>query len=380
MKFKFLTVFFTIILSIYLVELLIISKKIYFSFVNENISEKYDKYKIVNQSKNKKESIYPSFSLTNLFDFELNINGSEVVILSLVSNSKILHCKRFNEWLFFKSDRYGFRNKDTKWDGKIDTVILGDSFGISECVQENNSMSKIIETSNKVSGLLNLAQTGNGPLLQLAILMEYGKSFKPKNVIWFYFEGNDLLELRKEKSNINLLRYLYEDNYDQGLKKKQKYINAHFKKYVDKKLLEKKKEKIKKFNLKVYFEELIKLRNFRSLISLSKNNSTIENVDSIFFEIIDKANQEIKNWDGKLYFVYLPTRFRFEKPNIKDIYENSKKNIFNNLAKRDINLIDIHKEIFNSTSKAKNFYDLVNGHYTIDTYKMISEKIITNLD
>jgi len=38
----------------------------------------------------------------------------------------------------------------------------------------------------------------NGPLAELASLVEYGPLIKPKTVIWLYYEGNDPTDLGRE--------------------------------------------------------------------------------------------------------------------------------------------------------------------------------------
>ena len=48
---------------------------------------------------------------------------------------------------------------------------------------------------------INLGISGNGPLLEYAALVEYGKTLTPAKVLWIYFEGNDLT------SDLNLEKY-----------------------------------------------------------------------------------------------------------------------------------------------------------------------------
>ena len=59
---------------------------------------------------------------------------------------------------------------------------------------------------------VNFGVTDTGPLVSLGILKEFGQYFKPRNVIYLYFEGNDLEDLSFEKNEEYLLNYL-EDNF-----------------------------------------------------------------------------------------------------------------------------------------------------------------------
>jgi hypothetical protein len=47
--------------------------------------------------------------------------------------------------------------------------------------------------------VINLGQAGNGPLLELAILREYGLRLHAKKVGWLFYLGNDFMDLDAEK-------------------------------------------------------------------------------------------------------------------------------------------------------------------------------------
>src|SRR5207247_577135 len=77
---------------------------------------------------------------------------------------------------------------------------------------------------NRYPATLNLGETGNGPLTELATLKEYLPGLKPKIVLWCYFEGNDLADLKGEHANALLMSYL-NGNYSQGLLREQANID-----------------------------------------------------------------------------------------------------------------------------------------------------------
>lgn len=67
---------------------------------------------------------------------------------------------------------------------------------------------------------------GAGPLMDLAMLKEYGALKKPEIVLWFYSEQNDLgRDLPREMENPILLNYLREPDFSQGLIDRQKEID-----------------------------------------------------------------------------------------------------------------------------------------------------------
>ncbi len=77
--------------------------------------------------------------------------------------------------------------------------LIGDSFTQGSCVLPGEDFASQIRILTKQSAI-SLGMSGNGPLIELASLKEYGLQKKPQIVLWFYFERNDLEDLRNEKS------------------------------------------------------------------------------------------------------------------------------------------------------------------------------------
>ena len=77
-------------------------------------------------------------------------------------------------------------------------MLVGDSFAIGYCVERRSNIAGILVS--KGSYAINLGG-GNGPLINFAVIKEYIELLKPKNIIWTYFEGNDLSDLKLKKNN-----------------------------------------------------------------------------------------------------------------------------------------------------------------------------------
>ena len=105
--------------------------------------------------------------------------------------------------------------------------MIGDSFGHGACVNRPNDIaSQLRKLTNK--SVLNLSYTANGPLLEYATLKEYFKQ-NTKNVIWLYYEDNDLEDLEYELSIDLLKKYMSEDNFSQNLITKQNELDEQIK-------------------------------------------------------------------------------------------------------------------------------------------------------
>src|SRR5262249_34116317 len=153
----------------------------------------------------------------------INIRGSEVVPFGGISNKVTVLCNENGYYVTYESDEHGFNNPRGAWkSSRVDIAALGDSFPQGYCVPPDKNFVALIRQHYPAT--LNLGMAGNGPLLMLATLKEYLPLYRPKVVLWFYFEGNDLTDLQSEKRNAILMRYL-KDDFNQGLLTRQNDID-----------------------------------------------------------------------------------------------------------------------------------------------------------
>ena len=329
---------------------LALKKKIY----EANNKEKYDE-------RNKLE-IYNDFNKNNQ-NFEITVKptlykNEEINIHSLsgISNVDTINCNENGKYSYYKSDRYGFNNPDNEWDSShIEYFLLGDSFVHGACVNRNDDIASVLRILSKKS-VLNLGYDNNGPLLEYATLREYFQN-NVKKVLWFYYQGNDLINLPHEL-NIDLLKnYLYDNDFSQHLKNQQSKIDNLGKNQI--------KQRLKK-KLNINFLKLTKIRT--SIKSSSKPLPP-----SNEFKKILKLTKDLTNKNNvELFFIYLPTYARYVST-----FDNKNYDLVNELVNSlEIKMIDIHKEVF---EKEKNplilFPFKLKGHYNEKGYKKIAESI-----
>jgi len=285
--------------------------------------------------------------------------------LSGISNTRTIYSNESGKYYINFTDRYGFNNPDSEWDKDIEWLLVGDSFtegGIVE--KEQNISAQIREITGSSS--ISLGRGGNGPLIELASLKEYGEMLTPKKVLWIYYEGNDLANLREEKSVKTLMNYL-EDDFSQNLTNKQVDI--------DKFIMEKFKTTK---SLPRTASNLIRLTKIRTLIGIDRAQSDFQ-IDPLFKTIMEKArNRVIKN-NGKIYFVYLPEFSRYTSNISSDNYRN-KHEVIDLIRSLDIPVIDIHEELFSKYEDPLSFFPFSKkGHYTARTDKKIAEIIVSRI-
>lgn len=91
-------------------------------------------------------------------------------------------------------DANGFRNpKDLQ---KADIAVIGDSFVEADTVAEHLILTSLLANLEHTS-VVNLGQIGYGPQQELEVVRRFALPLKPRVVLWMFFEGNDLRNLRE---------------------------------------------------------------------------------------------------------------------------------------------------------------------------------------
>ena len=324
--------------------------------INRDIRTKHQLYEIYKNNPNINFSKYPNSFLDTKSD-QFHLSG--------ISNSQIIHCNESGYYSKYNSDRYGFNNPDNQWDfNEVEYVLLGDSFLHGACVNRPNDISSVIrELSNKI--VLNLGMSGNSTLIQYATLREYALKKKIKNIIVFFYEGNDLNELNNELSNKILLNYLYDKKFVQNLKLKQNFINDKIKKEIDKDF---RNAKLDPRSIIIEFLKLYNLRNYYySHNQLKQKNDKISDE---FKKILNLMKEFALDNNSKLSFVYMPEYLRYNKKK----YKNSNyEKIISICRELNIEFLDLTKEVFDKEKSPLNMWVFgLPNHYNVYGYNKIA--------
>tara|TARA_A100001011_G_C14318683_1_gene849282 strand:+ start:1053 stop:2510 length:1458 start_codon:yes stop_codon:yes gene_type:complete len=291
----------------------------------------------------------------------------------------------------YKSDRYGFNNIDQEWDKKINTVIIGDSaIHAAYLPVEQGWAGNFKKLTNKP--VLSLGIGNNGHLLNLATLIEYGKSMKPNIVLWVYVEENDLVELKNEIKSEILSKYLNE-NFDQNLIEMQDLIEKNYQIFVNKKI---KENKIKETESELFsienkpsnkflsFVKLTKLRNYLFYDLKLYFTSRITNKTlSDFEKVLVTAKKTTESFNGEFYFIYLPATTRYledYKYNLKD-NDYYRDEVLDIVKKLKIPLIDLYELHFKNIEDPLSTLSFrMHSHYNQGTLQDISKVILDFLN
>ena len=303
-------------------------------------------------------------------------NNGKLFPFSGISEKTTVGGNETGQYMIYQSDRYGFNNPDFEWDAEqIEWLLTGDSFVFGEGLQPGENFADQIRLSTQ-ENVINLGGGGNSPIMELAVLEEYAKILKPNKVIWFYYEGNDLVhDLPRDKSNKLLMQYM-KDGFSQNLINRQIEINKILQKYIISEHLKAKSRENVIRKVKKNKFQWVKLYAIRNLIGF---DSYIE-IDPLFNDILTKAKSRVEAWGGEMYFVYLPEYNRYQVKRFSHDRFRKKAEIIELVKGLDIPVIDIHKEVFSNNSDPLSMFPFrIPGHYNSDTYAKVSKVIIARV-
>jgi hypothetical protein len=233
--------------------------------------------------------------------------------------------------------------------------------------------------------VVNLGMGGDGPLLELATLMEYARAYSPHTILWMYCETNDLSYLESE-SRVPVLRRYLEGQFSQDLIHRQHEVDDFWKTYIAHEEAVRQGERTARRRI-VSLLALRNLRAFRSRSSMSRKIAaalkdrpledamTALEVESrrylpVFAHVIGRADREAKTLGARLQFVYLPSyeRYAFRARSYHD-------EVLAQVTHAGIPIIDFSDELARAVDPLDYFPFGRHGHYNEKGYRLLAALI-----
>jgi hypothetical protein len=337
------------------------------------------KAQVVNDYRSRGLELYPAAPLTLT-----EIDGEPMQLLGGISRVRTLYCNESGAYTIYDSDEHGFNNPTGLYDSELDVVALGDSFAQGACVPPERNAVALIR--RKFLKTLNLGIGGMAPLTQLAAYREYAEPLKPQVVVWFYFEGNDLVELAQEKENPILRRYLSPE-YRQGLRFRQAAIDARLESIAEaqrKMSLERDASK-NAFASKVPFWDFLMLYELRLFITqtywqrlhVAEAQRVDEKADLALLEdVLRLVRDSASTWRGHVLFVYVPEYLRFKGD---DSAEPRRTTVLDMVRRLRISLADIYPILMNKGDPLSLYPFRLPNHFNEDGYRELAEALLPTI-
>jgi lysophospholipase L1-like esterase len=315
----------------------------------------------------------------------VSIDGTEVVPLAAVANRLTLLCNESGEWVHYRADGRGFNNPKGQWEQPIEIAALGDSFVQGYCVPPEKNFVALIRQRRPAT--LNLGVAGDGPLLMLATLQEHLSALRPKTVLWFYFEGNDLLDLQTERRNAVLRNYL-NPGFGQPLLSRQDDIDRAMLQVVPQVNARQDSDKAaRRWNTVKYsslsFFKLTALRERIGIITetdaeILRAGADLDSTNTaVFRDVLTAARSRVDSWSGRLVFVYLPGWTRYAGSNSPG--DAKREQVLSLVRELGIPLIDLHPAFQAQKDPLDLFPFRLPGHYTEAGHRLVASEVLSQL-
>ena len=325
---------------------------------------------------NSNEKIYPNIgSIINNPSLSLILEKKNTIFFGDIANSKIVLCNEIGEFVYFKSDKYGFRNFDKDYN-KNKSLMVGDSFGMGVCIKDEHYL------KNLKLKVRNLSVAGSGPLEQIALINEYVNYFDVDNLIWLFYEGNDILDFREELKNPILkkyddLNYSNWPNYEYFSNKGKideiliQYTENLLKKDINKTSHFYKIQNGKEFSL----SRIFKLTATRNILRNIRDNFSYESsyVIEKYLENLKKINDLLLSKDIKVNMVFLPSYSTIKNQKIKKTTLDLKELI--KIKFKNINLINFDEHLLKKNFDSTDVFITKKTHYNNNIYLELYEYI-----
>ena len=331
-------------------------------------------------------TIYPAFPRGLLLQADpgaptkVALKGDDGAPLLPLGSISQVHTVRGNEtgaFLVYSGDEHGFHNPPGIWSlPRLKIAVVGDSFVQGESVPSELNMIAAIRA--RVPETLNLGHGGNGPLSELAAILEYLPVREPRIVLWVFCEENDLQEdLEREKRAPLMMGYLDNPPKLQHLEERQAEIDH---------------------KLRLYFESLIKsaapqnsvasgLTEWIALHELALVGYQLRHPHqedfSLFQRVLSAAQRIVSSWNGSLVFVYLPMPANVKRaPAGFDRSAHSQRireQVLRICTTLSIPILDIDNRFAAEPSHLPDYFYPYHGHFTEKGYQRAGELVLDEL-
>ena len=326
----------------------------------------------------------PGASIRSIFKDD----DGELLPLSGLANATTVFCNESGEYVVYESDEHGFHNPADIWRiGSADIVALGDSYAHGVCVSSEHSFAGVIRA--RYPATVNLGINGAGPLAMLATLKEYGLPLRPKIVLWFYYEGNDLRDLDTREKNSPLLMKYLTPSFSQRLWQRQHEIDQVLKDYLETEML--------KVGPVISFESILKVQHLRrALYDLYSRRSSEQGLPAELIDhftlmgapsessdlrllqrILAEAQKSVTSLGGKIVFVYLPT---WERYRIPELASKDRNKVLAMVSDLGMTIVDLHLAMSAHADPLSLFPFRRYAHYNEEGHKLVGEEVVGRLE
>ena len=305
------------------------------------------------------------------------VGGKEILPLAGVSRATTLDCREDDGWIVYRSDEHGFRNPPGLWASRADVLLLGDSFGHGQCVRDGDTIADRLRARHPAT--LSLAYAGDGPLFALATLREAQPRLRPRVVVWLYFPGNDLWDMKVEAAHPVLRRYLEDPGFRQDVLALQPAVDDALRTAADRAQ--------GPARPRVPWRNVLLLRNLRNRIVLGPAatgahaphfgnpfHAPTQREVAAFAALLRQARAAVESGGGRMLFVYLPAWSELLPPQPDE--RLLRERVLSAVRATGLPVVDVLPAFGAAEDPAALFACARTCHYNARGYRLAAERIL----
>jgi len=352
-------------------------------------ADRRTRFEVVTDMRGMGEGAYPSFGARGLRSLNMRsgvgitLDGQRIAPLAQLVDRTIVDCNESGQFSIFRTDERGFNNPPGLWNGPIDVAAVGDSFVQGSCVGPGETL--VAGMRRRVPATVGAGIADSGPFVYLGIIKEYLADVKPRDVVWFHYEGNDLRNLASEYRNAELRIYL-EPGGTQRLLERQQEIDQAIAGFVEERLADPPGDEepdVADASFGAGLRQWIRLNRIRSTLGLANVNERLQSCcDLATFEAtLLEARRTVESWGGRFHFAYLPAGGRYFQPLSAILdddlrYRGRVHRLVNDLG---IPVLDVDAT-FRASGDPTRFFHSWRSHYNPEGYRVVADAVIDHLE
>ena len=218
---------------------------------------------------------------------------------------------------------------------------------------------------------LSLGMASNGPLIYLAGMREYLPRVRPRFVLWFLFEGNDIeADLPVERQQPLLIKYL-DPAFSQRLADRQAEIDGKLRPWIDEVGTAPALSVFRAIQLDHFdVRNFVLLRKLRDALSLQFSRHDAEY--ALFEKLLAEAKAAAAARGSELRLVYLPDKRRFVSFTGRLLKDQQRARVRAITARQNVPMIDVAAAFATQPNPAALFI----GHYTEAGSRIVAATVL----
>jgi hypothetical protein len=312
------------------------------------------------------------------------LNGRAVAPLAQPVNRVIVGCNENGRFPLLHTDERGFNNPPGSWQLPIQVALVGDSYVEGSCIDPADNL--VAGVRREIPGTVGLGLSDSGPLVMLGMIKEYLTDVRPRDVFWFFYEGNDLRNLTSELQSPELRQYL-EPGRTQQLRALQSEIDSVLVTFMHTLLARPPEEEPAAAATDTRpsgsrLRRWLRLHRLRSTLGLSNINSQLRACcdPAAFAAVLAEADRTVREWGGRLHFVYLPAAGRYAHPMSALIDDNLRYRgqVLRVVRRLGLPIIDVHA-VFQATGHPDSLFFHARSHFNEAGYRVAADAVVRHL-